>query len=45
MIVYLPAALFIVSLLVAYGSAGRRRQAPATSVPMVAACRRRPALP
>ena len=27
MIVYLPAALFIVSLLVAYGSAGRRRQA------------------
>ena len=27
MIVYLPAALFIVSVLVAYGSAGRRRQA------------------
>jgi hypothetical protein len=36
MIVYLPAALFVVSLLVAYGSAGRRRQA-ATIGTMVAA--------
>jgi hypothetical protein len=36
MIVYLPAALFGVSLLVAYGSAGRRRQA-ATVASMIAA--------
>lgn len=36
MIVYLPAALFVVSLLVAYGSAGRRRQV-ATIGTMVAA--------
>jgi len=27
MILYIPAALFVVSLLMAYGSAGRRRQA------------------
>jgi len=33
-IVYLPAALFAVGLLVAYGSAGRRRQA--ATIAMVA---------
>ena len=37
MIVYLPAALFIVSLLVAYGSAGRRRQAGTIGAVLAAA--------
>jgi hypothetical protein len=37
MIVYLPLALFIVSLLVAYGSAGRRRQVATIGVLLAAA--------
>ncbi len=37
MIVYLPAALFVVSLLVAYGSAGRRRQAATIGTVVAAA--------
>ena len=37
MIVYLPAALFMVSLLVAYGSAGRRRQAATVGTVVAAA--------
>jgi len=37
MIVYLPAALFLASLLTAYGSAGRRRQAATIGVVVAAA--------
>jgi len=37
MIVYLPAALFLASLLTAYGSAGRRRQAATIGAVVAAA--------